>query len=55
MNEKVQMLTIKEAARTVKGVSEYRIRKMCVTGAIPCFKAGNKYLINIKNLVECFN
>ncbi len=43
---KVVMLTIKEAADLVEGLTEYRVRQMCVTGQIPCIMAGKKYLIN---------
>ena len=43
---KITMLTIKEAAALVDGLTEYRIRELCRTGALPCFKAGKKYLIN---------
>ena len=47
MNEsKVKLLTIKEAARLVEGLTEYRIRQLCIAGKLPCFKAGKKYLIN---------
>ncbi len=40
------MLTIKEAAQAVKGLTEYRIRRMCKEGTLPHIKAGKKYLIN---------
>ena len=43
---KIKMLTIKEAAELVDGLTEYRVRVLCKTGAIPCFRAGRKYLIN---------
>ena len=43
---KVKLLTIKEAATVVEGLTEYRIRQLCLTGKLPCFKAGKKYLIN---------
>ncbi len=43
---KIKMLTIKEAAALVDGLTEYRVRELCKTGAIPCFKVGKKYLIN---------
>ena len=43
---KITMLTIKEAAELVDGLTEYRIRELCKTGMLPCFKAGKKYLIN---------
>ena len=40
------MLTINEAAELVKGLSAFRIRKMCISGELPHFRAGKKYLIN---------
>lgn len=40
-----KMLTIKEASRLVEGLTEYRIRAMCIDGTLPCIKAGKKYLI----------
>lgn len=42
---KKKLLTIKEAADLVEGLTEYRIRQMCKSGQLPCFKAGRKYLI----------
>jgi excisionase family DNA binding protein len=44
--EKITMLTIKEAAELVAGLTEYRIRQMCIDGTLPHIKAGKKYLIN---------
>ena len=46
MKNKAQMLTIKQAAQVVEGITEYRIRQMCISGELPSFKAGKKYLIN---------
>lgn len=43
---KVTMLTIKEAAALVDGLTEYRVRQLCRSGELPCIKAGKKYLIN---------
>lgn len=43
---KVVMLTIKEAAALVDGLTEYRVRQMCINKQIPCIMAGKKYLIN---------
>ena len=45
-NEKIVMLTIKEAAALVDGLTEYRVRQLCRSGELPCIKAGKKYLIN---------
>ena len=46
ITNKPTMLTIKEAAKLVQGLTEYRVRELCKTGELPCFKAGKKYLIN---------
>ena len=46
MNKEIVMLTIKDAAALVKGLSEYRVRQMCKNNQIPHLKAGKKYLIN---------
>lgn len=43
---KIVMLTIKEAAALVKGLTEYRVRQMCINGQVPHIMAGKKYLIN---------
>ena len=51
-NNKRRMLTIGEAARLIEGITEYRIRTMCKTGQLPCFKAGNKFLISEEALYE---
>ncbi len=42
----ITMLTIKQAASLVQGLAEYRVRELCKTGELPCFRAGKKYLIN---------
>ena len=42
----ITMLTIKQASSLVQGLTEYRVRELCKTGELPCFKAGKKYLIN---------
>ena len=44
--KKITMLTIKEAAKLVDGLTEYRVRQMCIHKQIPCIMAGKKYLIN---------
>ena len=46
--QKRKVLTIKEAAKLIDGVTEYRIRQMCVSGQLPCFMAGKKYLIAVQ-------
>ena len=48
----ITMLTIKQAASLVQGLTEYRVRELCKTGELPCFKAGKKYLINKDTLYK---
>jgi excisionase family DNA binding protein len=52
MENKITMLTIKEAAAMVEGLTEYRVRQMCVNKQIPCVMAGKKYLINKDILLD---
>ena len=47
-----RILTIKQAAQLIEGLTEYRIRQMCKNGQLRCFKAGNKYLIAEEDLYE---
>ena len=47
---KRKILTINEAAQLIDGLTEYRIRQMCISGQLPCFMAGKKYLIAEENL-----
>ena len=49
---KITMLTIKEAAALVDGLTEYRVRELCKSGELPCVKAGKKYLINLDVLFQ---
>ncbi len=49
---KVKLLTITEASRVVEGLTTYRIRQLCQSGELPCFKSGNKYLIQEDFLLD---
>jgi hypothetical protein len=50
VENKDRLITIKEAAGLIDGLTEYRIRQLCVSGTLKCFKAGRKYLITERNL-----
>ena len=45
-----RMYNIKDAAKMIDGISEYRIREMCKDGSLPSLKAGKKYMISEENL-----
>lgn len=47
-----RVLTINEAAKLIDGLTEYCIRQMCISGQLPCFMAGRKYLIAEENLYK---
>lgn len=47
---KKRVLTIKEAASLIDGLTPFRVRQMCISGQLPCFMAGKKYLIYEENL-----
>lgn len=47
-----KLMTIKEAANLIDGLTEYRVRQMCKSGQLRCFKAGRKYLINADALYQ---
>ena len=41
-----------QTAKHIDGLTEYRIRQMCISGQLPCFMAGKKYLIAEENLYK---
>lgn len=53
--KKVTILTIKEAAELVEGLTEFRVRMMCKKGEIPCIMAGRKFLINKDIFLDYLN
>ena len=49
---KKRVLTINEAAKLIDGLTPFRVRQMCISGQLPCFMAGRKYLIYEENLYK---
>jgi len=49
---KARLLTIRQAARFIEGLTEYRIRQLCASGDLPCLRVGKKYLINEQALLD---
>ena len=52
ITNKPTMLTIKESAKLVQGLTEYRVRELCKSGELPCIMADKKYLINKDTLYK---
>jgi len=51
---KPRLLTLKEAANLIDGLTEYRVRQLCTQNEIRYFKFGNKYMISEKELLTYF-
>jgi hypothetical protein len=51
---KMRLLTLKQAAKLIDGLTEYRARMLCVQGIIKYHKFGNKYMIPEKELLKYF-
>ena len=54
INKKPRLLTLKQAAALVDGLTEYRIRRMCIAGNIKFHKFGNKYMISEHEILKHF-
>jgi excisionase family DNA binding protein len=57
MNEhekRPRLLTLKEAAKLIDGLTEYRIRIMCINGEIKYHRFGNKYMIPEREILKYF-
>ena len=49
---KVKLLSIRQAAKVIDGLTEYRIRQLCYSGELPCLLVGSKRLINEQTLMD---
>ena len=54
IHKKPRLLTLKEAAKLIDGLTEYRIRMLCINGDIKYHKFGNKYMISERELLKYF-
>ncbi|MDE7303124.1 MAG: helix-turn-helix domain-containing protein [Oscillospiraceae bacterium] len=58
-DKKVEMLTVKECAELVKGLSEHTVRQLVMQDKIPYVRAGQgkrgKILINKTDLLDYLN
>ena len=52
--KKPRLLTLKQAAELVEGLTEYRVRQMCINGDIKYHKFGNKYMISEHEILNYF-
>lgn len=54
-SRKPRLLTLKEAAKLIDGLTEYRVRMMCINGKIKYHKFGNKYMISEHEILKYFD
>ena len=52
--KKPRLLTLREAAKLIEGLTEYRVRMLCINGDVKHHKFGNKYMISEKELLSFF-
>ena len=52
--KKPRLLTLKESAELIDGLTEYRVRMLCINGEIKCHKFGNKYMVPEHELLKYF-
>ena len=53
--KKPRLLTLKEAAKLIDGLTEYRVRLLCLDGVIKYHKFGNKYMVSERVLLDYFS
>lgn len=52
--KKPRLLTLKQAAALVEGLTEYRVRQMCINGDIKHHKFGKKYMVSEYEIMKHF-
>jgi len=52
--KKPRLLTLKQAAELIDGLTEYRVRQLCTDNIIKYHKFGNKYMIPERELLKYF-
>ncbi|MCL2189237.1 MAG: helix-turn-helix domain-containing protein [Defluviitaleaceae bacterium] len=53
--KKPRLLTLKQAAKLIDGLTEYRVRLLCTGNKIKHHKFGNKYMIPERELLKHFD
>ena len=51
---KPRLLTLRDAALLIDGLTEYRVKKLCLDGEIKHHKFGSKYMISERELLKYF-
>ena len=51
---KPRLLTLKQSAALIEGLTEYRVRQLCTDGKIKYHKFGNKYMVSERVILDFF-
>ena len=54
VEHKPRLLTLKEAAKLIDGLTEYRVRQLCDKGEVKHYRFGRKYMISERELLNYF-
>ena len=54
MSSKPRLLTLKQAAELIEGLTEYRVRMLCLNGELKYHRFGKKYVIPERELLKYF-
>jgi hypothetical protein len=54
-SKKPRLLTLKQAAKLIEGLTEYRVRQLCLDGVVKFHKFGNKYMISEYEILKYFD
>ena len=52
--KKPRLLTLKQAAELIEGLTEYRVRMLCINDNIKYHKFGNKYMVSERVILDFF-
>jgi hypothetical protein len=52
---KPRLLNLKQAANLVTGLTEYRVRQLCLSGEIRHYRFGKKIMLSERELLKYFD
>ena len=54
VERKPRLLTLKQAAELIDGLTEYRLRQICQSGDIKYHKFGKKFMVSERTILDYF-
>lgn len=53
-SKKPRLLTLKQASELIEGLTEYRVRQLCINGEIKFHMFGKKYMVPEHEILKFF-